>query len=240
MSVSDGLASEAFTLEIRIDEPPELAVPTGPGQVGGTTHHYASVDTGDPLDFSIEATHTDPNEPLTLTVGVNQGTLTPSEAGFTSTFPATTTSTTPVMLSFQGQADIDTGSVEFRLLVEDSLGNADTKHFTIAVNGLAAAILENRPATMDGIGMEYRFTPSVLGYPTPTVGVSGLPGWLTWVGTTISGTPSAADGPATGPITISTCSSSRRWNVDIITRAVRHFFRTFDHQNCKRTCASHE
>ncbi|MHC4202973.1 MAG: putative Ig domain-containing protein, partial [Planctomycetota bacterium] len=51
-------------------------------------------------------------------------------------------------------------------------------------------------------GTPYSYTPTATGTPTPTISASGLPAWLTWDGTTLSGTPAVGDIGTTGNITL--------------------------------------
>ena len=77
--------------------------------------------------------------------------------------------------------------------------------YAITVSGASVAPnITSTAITTAIIGSQYSYNVTVSGNPTPTVNVSGLPGWLSYnSGTqTISGTPTAGDIGTTGTITI--------------------------------------
>ncbi len=72
----------------------------------------------------------------------------------------------------------------------------------------APAITSTAPTEIY-VGHFYSYTITRTGSPTPTLDVSGLPGWLSWdAGTrTLSGTPGSGDAGETSPITVTATNS---------------------------------
>jgi CubicO group peptidase (beta-lactamase class C family) len=64
----------------------------------------------------------------------------------------------------------------------------------------AAPAITSSPVTNAVVGEPYAYVVSKTGWPLPTVTATGLPGWLTLTGTTLTGTPASAG--TFGPITL--------------------------------------
>ena len=115
---------------------PAIGAPTGPGTVWGTDPTYTTViNLGDSLDFSVMATDADAADSLIFTASVTGGSLTETQAGFT-TFPSMTTGTSAQVLSFAGTA-AQVGDIEITFLVDDGKGAMDT--ITHSVEALPAS-----------------------------------------------------------------------------------------------------
>jgi hypothetical protein len=67
--------------------------------------------------------------------------------------------------------------------------------------GTAPAFTSSAPTVVTQ-GTVFTYVPTATGTPTPTVTASGLPAWLAWDGTTLSGTPGAGDVGTSGDITL--------------------------------------
>lgn len=97
-----------------------------------------------------------------------------------------------------GAADIGTTGT-ITITATNNLGT-DDQQFTIGV--LDSPVISSNPPTTAQIGVPYSYTVVAAGTPTPVIGASGLPGWLTLNGDTLSGTPGAGDIGLSGLITV--------------------------------------
>ena len=70
-----------------------------------------------------------------------------------------------------------------------------------------APTITSTPVTAAVTGATYTYDIQSIGFPDPSYGVTGLPGWLSQNGSTISGMPSAADIGVTGTITVTATNS---------------------------------
>ncbi len=74
--------------------------------------------------------------------------------------------------------------------------------YTLRIGYGTAPGFTSTAATSVQAGSAYSYTPAASGTPVPTITASGLPAWLTWDGTTLSGTPGAGNVGTTGNITL--------------------------------------
>ncbi|MCZ6688149.1 MAG: right-handed parallel beta-helix repeat-containing protein [Planctomycetota bacterium] len=126
--------TDTMTLTIDIDTLPQIGAPTGPGTVGGGTPAYSTtIDTGDSLDFSITATDADPSDTIIFNADVTSGTLTATQAGFTTPFPLTNTGPSPQPLGFSGTAAM-AGDITLTFDVDDGRGGIDIITLSITIN----------------------------------------------------------------------------------------------------------
>ncbi|MCZ6690632.1 MAG: hypothetical protein O7H41_13635 [Planctomycetota bacterium] len=153
---------------------PAITAPTGPGTVWGMDPTYTTViHLGDSLDFSAMATDADAADTLTFTASVTGGSLTQTQAGFT-TFPSMTTGTSPQNLSFAGTA-AQVGDIEITFLVDDGKGAMDTITHSVEVAGTILAWGDNSAGHLgDG-------TWSTSSTPVQVVDPSDPTGFLTGV-----------------------------------------------------------
>ncbi|MCZ6688290.1 MAG: hypothetical protein O7H41_01680 [Planctomycetota bacterium] len=132
--VDDGKGSmDTITHTITINSTPRIGTPTGPGAVreGWSPTSSTVINPGDSLDFSVMATDANAVDTLTFTASVTGGSLTETQAGFT-TFPSMTTGASPQSLSFSGAAARE-GNIEITFLVDDGKGAMDTITHTVHV-----------------------------------------------------------------------------------------------------------
>jgi hypothetical protein len=106
-------------------------------------------------------------------------------------------STTNTIFGTAPAAPAATGNI----LVEatNSLG-IDDQQFSIVVGTLPS--FTTTPGTTALQGQLYTYSITMTGVPSPTLGVAGLPNWLTLTGNTLQGTPGAGDLGLTGVITL--------------------------------------
>jgi hypothetical protein len=71
-----------------------------------------------------------------------------------------------------------------------------------------APVITSLPPLTATVGAQYDYTVTASGVPAPTFGASGLPGWLSLNGNTLSGTPGPGDIGQTGVITITATNAS--------------------------------
>ncbi len=74
--------------------------------------------------------------------------------------------------------------------------------YTLRIGYGTAPSFTSTAVTSVQAGSAYSYTPAGSGTPAPTITASGLPAWLTWDGTTLSGTPGGGDVGTTGDITL--------------------------------------
>jgi len=74
--------------------------------------------------------------------------------------------------------------------------------YTLHIGYGTAPSFTSTATTSVRAGSAYSYTPAASGTPAPTITPSGLPAWLTWDGTTLSGTPGGGDVGTTGDITL--------------------------------------
>jgi uncharacterized protein (TIGR03382 family) len=84
----------------------------------------------------------------------------------------------------------------------DESDNVALSAVTVTVNAGTASQFTSATITTATAGAAYAYTPTATGVPDPTIFASGLPGWLSWDGTTLSGTPGGGDVGTTGDITL--------------------------------------
>ncbi|MCZ6690952.1 MAG: hypothetical protein O7H41_15285 [Planctomycetota bacterium] len=160
--VDDGSATDSITLTIDFNDLPVIAMPTGPGTVGGTDPTYSTtVNLGDSLDFSVTATDTDAADVLVLDAAATGGTLSEVQAGFT-VFPITTTGVSPISLSFVGIAAM-TGDVTITLDLSDGRGGTGTITHTITINSVPQIASPSGPGLVMGASPTYTSTITIGG-----------------------------------------------------------------------------
>lgn len=91
------------------------------------------------------------------------------------------------------------GTTSFDVDLDDGLFTKRWRVTFNVVTGVAPVITSTAPTTVTGATL-YTYTVTATGTPAPTFSAAGLPTWLTFVGDTLSGTPTANG--TYGPITI--------------------------------------
>ena len=138
-----------------VNSPPEIGQPTGPGTVGGADPDYTTeVTVGDLLDLDVTVTDPDLADDLTLVATVTGGNLTPLQAGFTTSFPATVNGTSPQTLSVAGTAG-GGGWIELTLDADDGRLLTDTITLTIDINTPPLIGAPSGPGTVGGLDPAY-------------------------------------------------------------------------------------
>lgn len=169
--LNDGYGAANATLTINVsaapaNNPPALGNPTGPGTLGGSDPSFsASIAVGASLAFSVTATDPDASNSLTLSAAVSGGTLSASQAGFTTSFPATVTGVSPRTLNVTGTAAM-AGSITLSFSVTDGAGGVDGFTLAITITGGTTTPPGTNPT--NGSGGAYP------GNQSRTINVSGL------------------------------------------------------------------
>jgi len=87
-----------------------------------------------------------------------------------------------------------TASGNFNFTVQASNGFGAPATQVVAMDVNEAPLFTSSPVTSGATGVAYTYTPTASGFPAPSISVtSTLPGWLTFTGGTLSGTPQASD-----------------------------------------------
>lgn len=89
----------------------------------------------------------------------------------------------------------------------NSLGQDDQVFSVDVMPAPAAPQITSTPPAEVTVGATYTYNIAATGVPTPTLSVTGLPAWLNFSGTTISGAPSAGDIGSSAPITATATNS---------------------------------
>ena len=154
-------ASRYATLSITINSPPVFDTPTKPGTISGSAPDFtARVRVEDSLNFTIQASDADAHT-MELTMSVTGGSLTTTEAGFTSV-PIETTSGNPT-LQYQGTA-ATFGTIELTFLADDLHGRQTQMVLTIIIVGFLLESFDASPARAR-IGEEITLDWSITGTP---------------------------------------------------------------------------
>ncbi|MBX3458490.1 MAG: hypothetical protein KF696_00840 [Planctomycetes bacterium] len=130
-----GASSATLTINVSataVNNPPAIGRPSGPVSVGGNHPNYtATVQVGASLAFSATATDPDGDN---VTLGANRtgGTLTASQAGFSTTFPASVSGAAPRTLTLAGTAAA-AGTVQVSFTVNDGQGGSDTAVLLVTI-----------------------------------------------------------------------------------------------------------
>lgn len=105
--------------------------------------------------------------------------------------------------TLSGQPGANDVGVTGQITITATNGTAPnaTQQFQITVNGVPPQFT-SAPVTTATAGTQYNYNITVTGAPVPNLTASGLPGWLSLTGSTLSGTPGAADIGTTGNITL--------------------------------------
>lgn len=122
-----------LTIYIGTNNTPAFDRPTGPGTVTGTGPGYSGhVPPAGSLDFSVTATDLDAFDTLTITATITHaGSIhNPVAAGFTTPFPHVVAGSSPLTISFQGQAQIS-GTINLHILADDGRGGQATISVTV-------------------------------------------------------------------------------------------------------------
>lgn len=109
-----------------------------------------------------------------------------------------------------GPDGVMTGA-EITITASNGVGTDAAQSFSITVidrSRLVAPRFISLPTTFVSVDSPYSYSPSFVGNPMPTIDVQGLPDWLSWDGTTMSGIPAEGDAGITGPITVTIENSS--------------------------------
>lgn len=121
-----------------VNNPPSLGTPTGPGTVGGTApSHTTSIQVGQSLACAITATDPDAANTLTVTATVTGGSLTASQAGFSTTFPATASGGSPRTLNLAGTA-ANAGTINLSFTVSDGAGGSASRTLAITITPVSS------------------------------------------------------------------------------------------------------
>jgi len=78
--------------------------------------------------------------------------------------------------------------------------------YTLRIGYGTAPSFTSTAVTSVQAGSTYSYIPTASGTPAPTITASGVPAWLTWDGTSLSGTPGGGDVGTTSDITLTTSS----------------------------------
>jgi|GEM_PF-1294710 len=104
---------------------------------------------------------------------------------------------------------LTTGTIT--ITASNGVGTDATQGFEITVldrSRLVAPRITSVPPTFVSVGNPYAYAPSFVGNPQPTIDVTGLPAWLSWDGSTISGIPAEEDAGISGAITVTVSNTS--------------------------------
>lgn len=225
-----------YTMSATGNPAPTFSSGTLPGwlQVTGDTLHGtpAAIDVGMTTTIELFANNSSGTDSQSFTIDVAPA---PEAPAITSTPPSTalvgssysyqvvasghpaptfTVSGNPAWLSLVGdtlQGTPQAGDVGLTGSITVTATNSegdDTQAFTIDVNAVpeAPAITSPAPDTAT-VGETYTYNVTATGNPPPTISFSGLPGWLTQTGGTISGVPGLADVGTSGLITVTAVNS---------------------------------
>ena len=157
--VDDGRGgSDTIRHTIRVNAPPLIGSPTGPGSVSGVDPAYVTtVNLGDSLAFTVTSTDADGTDTLTFTATETGGTLTAAQAGLNEAFPALSSGGSPQMLTFTGVAAM-AGDLVLTFDVDDGLGATDVVTLTINVNTPPLVGTPTGPGTVGGSDPTYATT----------------------------------------------------------------------------------
>lgn len=170
-----------------VNNPPALAAPSGPGAVGGASPNFtASLTVGQSLAFSVTATDPDAGNTLVLGASVVGGTLSASQAGFSTALPASVSGPSAQVLALAGTA-ASAGSITLQFNVSDGQGGSATINLAITItassgggSSTATGGSGGGTGTINGTyqGRAYRlFVPSSYNPSQPTALVVALHGY---------------------------------------------------------------
>ncbi len=141
-AIDDKGAATNTTLTITVssgpapNNPPSLSAPSGPGAPTGSDPSYSvSLTTGQSLGFYVSATDPDAGNTLNLMASVSSGSLTATQAGFTTSMPAGVSGPSVRVLTLAGSAST-AGTITLSISVSDGQGGSDS--FTLAITITAA------------------------------------------------------------------------------------------------------
>lgn len=199
-------AAVQITVTITINNIAPTHTPaTGITGTGATGNAYtAAVALGAAGAVSI-ATIADQNTSQTHSVTGTTPTGAPGGSSLTWTFAVVGSSFEATPSAAPVLADI--GNHDFTVSVSDSGSTPQVIQIDVrlTVSGTAPTITSATVPASAFVGVLYTHTFTASGNPAPTFAVTTgtLPGWLTLVGATLSGTPAAGDVGAAGPFTVS-------------------------------------
>lgn len=170
-----------------VNNAPSIATPSGPGTVGGTSPGFtAALTTGQSLALSVTATDPDAGNTVTLGATVIGGTLSASQAGFTTALPASVSGPSAQVLALAGTA-ASAGSITLQFSASDGQGGSATITLAISITGSTGGGTQTATGgsggasgTVNGTyqGRAYRlFVPSSYNPAQPTALVVALHGY---------------------------------------------------------------
>ncbi len=194
-----------ITVTITVNNlPPTHAVAGGATGAGTVPSPYAGATVvGSAAGVNL-ATVADPNTSQTVSLsGAPTNTAAPGTATITFSF-AITTGTLAATPS-AAPAAVDVGNFDYTVIVTDNGSTPQTTTFYVRITVIAgtAPLITSTAVTTATVGTLYTYTFTMTGNPTPTLSLTTgtLPGWLTLVGNTLSGTPPTGSAATYGPFT---------------------------------------